>query len=308
MLYLFFGEDNFRSRERLHEFLEQLSDSKDRMFSLSWLDADTFAKPSFEELVREESLFGGHYIIVCENLFQEEDFSDFLVKNLELCACSKKIFVFCEDEVEPSHLRNFQKFAAKIEEFSFLPPSQLRVWLEKEAKEKKVEMTSGLREELIQQCGNNLWLLSQEIEKYALNSEKGFLGKKKEVEKVNIFHLTDAIAAKDRSRAWFLFQKAMLSGADIEEIFWKIVWQVKNLLMIKKLQFASPTGGPLSEKKITEKTHLHPYVVKKTVSSIRLYTEEELARYSSELINLYNNARRGRTDFETGIEKFLIKL
>ncbi len=301
MLYLFLGEDNFRRRERLHEFLEQLSVDKDRTFSLSWLNADTFAKPSFEELVREESLFGGHYIIVCENLFQEEDFSGFLVKNLELCACSKKIFVFCEDEVEPSYLRHFQKFAAKIEEFSFLPQSQLRVWLEKEAKQKGIEMTSGLREELIRQCGNNLWLLSQEIEKYALNSEKEFSGRKSEAEKVNIFHLTDAIAAKDRGRAWFLFQKAILSGADVEEIFWKIVWEIKNLLLVKKLQ-------PLPEKKIVEKTHLHPYVVKKTASATRLYTEKELAQYSSELINLYHNARRGLTDFETGIEKFLIKL
>ena len=301
MLYLFFGEDGFRSRERLHEFLEQLSDGKDRMFSLSWLDADTFAKPSFEELVREESLFGGHYIIVCENLFKEEDLSDFLVKNLELCKRSKKIFVFCEEELKSPYLRHFQKFAEKVEEFSFLSHPQLRVWLEKEAKKRGIEMTSGFREELIQQYGKNLWTFSQELEKYALTLKKEFLGKKTGVEEVNIFHITDAIAAKDRGRAWFLFQKAMLSGADIEEIFWKIVWQIKNLLIIKKLQ-------PLPEKKIIEKTHLHPYVVKKTASSVRLYAEEELAQYSSELINLYHNARRGRTDFETGIEKFLIKL
>lgn len=301
MIYLFFGEDNFRSRERLHEFLGQLSDGKNRTFSLSWLDADTFAKLSFEELAREESLFGGHYIIVCENLFQKEDLPDFLVKNLELCKCSKKIFVFCEESLEPSHLRYFQKFAEKVEEFNFLPLPQLRIWLEKEAKKKEVEMTSGLREEMIQQYGRNLWLLSHELEKYALNSVKESFSRRPEAEKVNIFHLTDAIALKDRSRAWFLFQKAMLSGSDIEEIFWKIVWQIKNLLIVKKLQ-------PLPEKKIVEKTHLHPYVVKKTASATRLYTEEELARYSSELVNLYHNARRGRTDFETGIEKFLIKL
>jgi len=301
MLYLFFGEDNFRRRERLHEFLEQLSDGEDRTFSLSRFDSDTFAKISFEELAREESLFGGHHIIVCENLFQEEDLPDFLVKHLELCKCSKKIFVFCEEELKSPYLRHFQKFAEKVEEFNFLSLPQVRIWLEKEAKKREVEMTSGLREELIQQCGRNLWLLSQELEKYALTLKKEFFGKKNGAEEVNIFHITDAIAAKDRGRAWFLFQKAILSGADIEEIFWKIVWQIKNLFMIKKLQ-------PMPEQKIVEKTHLHPYVVKKTASSTRLYTEEELARYSSELINLYHNARRGQADFETGIEKFLIKL
>ncbi len=81
MLYLFFGEDNFRRRERLHEFLEQLSGGENRTFSLSRFDSDTFAKISFEELAREESLFGGHHIIVCENLFQEEDLPDFLVRS-----------------------------------------------------------------------------------------------------------------------------------------------------------------------------------------------------------------------------------
>ena len=301
MLYLFFGEDNFRSRERLHVFLEQLSDSKDRTFSVSRFDADTFERTAFEELVREESLFGGHYIIVCENLFQEEDIADFLAGKLELCACSGKIFVFCEDVLKAVYLKQFQKFAEKVEEFGLLPLPQLRSWLEKEAKNRNIELNSGFREEMIQQYGRNLWLLAQELEKYSLTQKKESLGRKKEMEEVNVFHITDAIAVKERGRAWFLFQKAILSGADVEEIFWKIVWEIKNLLLIKKLQ-------PLPDKKIVEKTHLHPYVVKKTASATRLYKEEELARYSSELIDLYHNTRRGLTDFETGIEKFLIKL
>ncbi len=65
---------------------------------------------------------------------------------------------------------------------------------------------------------------------------------------------------------------------------------------------------PAPEKKITEMTGLHPYVVKKTASASRFFTEEELSRYSAELINLYHDSRRGLADFDAGLEKFLIKL
>ena len=298
MIYLFFGEDNFRSRQRLHEFLEKIK--KNNSFSLFFFDGDTFSKPAFEELVAGKSLFGGSYTVVCESLSKDPIIADFIEKKLKSCANSENIFVFWEGILESSLLNAFKKYSEKIEEFKPLSLREAKLWLDKEIKIKRIEIPGALKEELIEQCGNNLWLLSSELEKYELSSKEE-LNLNKKAKQINIFHIVDAVLEKDRSRAWFLFQKAIMSGFDPEEIFWKIVWQIKNLLLIKKLPFSS-------EKKIIEMTNLHPYVVKKTLFAGRNFSEEELTKYSSELIDLYHNARRGLADFETGIEKFLIKL
>ncbi len=298
MFYLFFGEDTFQSRRRLHEFLEEIS--KKSRHSSVWLAPHDFTKPYFNELLRTSSLFGEKQIFVCENLLKEGETADFIVKNTKLCAKSENIFIFWEEQLETPLVNAFKKHAEKNEEFKFLSPREIRAWLENEAAGRKISLPSNLKEELAKQCGADLWSLSQELEKYCLTLKTDSFSENKK-EETNIFHITDAIASRDKSRAWFLFRQAMMNGMDAEEIFWKIVWQIKNLLLIKKLM-------PASEKKITETTRLHPYVVKKTASASRLFTEEELSKYSSELIELYHNSRRGLADFDTGVEKILIKL
>jgi DNA polymerase III delta subunit len=298
MIYLFFGEDNFRSRQRLHEFLEKIK--KNNFLSLFFFDSDTFFRPAFEELVAGKSLFGGNYTVVCESILKDSIVADFIEKNLKSCADSENVFVFWEEILESSLLDAFKKYGGKIEEFKPLSLREAKLWLNKETEKKEIEIPAALKEELMEQCGNNLWLLSSELEKYELSSKEG-LNLNKKAKQINVFYIVDAVLEKDRSRAWLLFQEAIMSGLDPEEIFWKIVWQIKNLLLIKKLPFSS-------EKKIIEMTNLHPYVVKKTLFAGRNFSEEELAKYSSELIDLYHNARRGLADFETGIEKFLIKI
>ncbi len=300
MLYLFFGEDTFRSRQALREFIEAASKDKSRPFSISWLSPDTFSRANFEEFQRTENLFGGKYLIVCEDLLKEAETADFVTKNLKSCSRSENIFLFWEETLEPVFFSTFKKHAENISEFKPLSPLKTRNWLENESKKREVSLAGGLSEELIRQYGSDLWSLSQALEKHALAPKVDlFLNRK--VSQVNIFHIADAVAEKDRGRAWLLFQKALLSGLDPEEIFWKITWQIKNLLLLKKLSLSS-------EKKIIEATNLHPYVVKKTLSASRNYSEEELAGYSSELIDLYHKARRGLADFDVGIEKFLIKI
>ncbi len=115
------------------------------------------------------------------------------------------------------------------------------------------------------------------------------------------FAICDAVAEKNKSRAWVLFQKALLSGIPAEEVFYKIVWQIKNLLLIKKLVAAGV-------KNLEKETGLHPFVIKKNLYAIKNFTEKELINYSFELLKIYHNIRRGLEEFPLGLEKFLIKL
>ena len=109
----------------------------------------------------------------------------------------------------------------------------------------------------------------------------------------NPFAIGDALASKNRIKSWILFQQALLSGISAEEIFYKIAWQVKTLLLVKK----NPKD-----------TGLKPFPLQKALYSVKNFTEKELINYSFELLKIYHDTRRGLEEFPLGLEKFLINL
>ena len=90
-------------------------------------------------------------------------------------------------------------------------------------------------------------------------------------------------------------------GVSSEEVFWKVWWQMKNLILVKKLHQAGVQN-------IEKKSGLHPFVVKKTLNSAKNFTETELHEISFDLVRLYHESRRGLQDFPIGLEKILLKL
>lgn len=125
--------------------------------------------------------------------------------------------------------------------------------------------------------------------------------KKSAQELFNIFALCDAFAERNRRRAWILYQRALMSGMTAEEVFWKLVWQVKNLLVVKNSLFDSPLTA-------VKATGWHPFVAKKNFQAVGNFTEEELKNYSRRLVGLYHDCRFGLDDFSLGVERFILKL
>lgn len=111
----------------------------------------------------------------------------------------------------------------------------------------------------------------------------------------NIFALADALAARDRRRLWVLSQQALRAGHSAEDIFWKLVWQVKTLLLVKR-----SSAGSLKTVK--------PYTATKAARSLKNFQPGELEQYSWDLLVLWHEARRGLIDFEIGLERFILKI
>src|SRR3989344_8757951 len=57
----------------------------------------------------------------------------------------------------------------------------------------------------------------------------------------NIFALTDAFGARNKKDAWIIYQKALLAGLSAEEIFFKIIWQVKSMLIASRTKSVEET-------------------------------------------------------------------
>ena len=117
----------------------------------------------------------------------------------------------------------------------------------------------------------------------------------KKGQEFNIFSLTDALGAKNKKKAWALYQKALLAGLSPEEIFFKIVWQIKTLLIASRTKNVSETD-----------MKVFPY--NKAKGYLRNFKSGELENLSEKLVIGYTLARQGENEIETLLEKIILAL
>jgi DNA polymerase III delta subunit len=110
----------------------------------------------------------------------------------------------------------------------------------------------------------------------------------------NIFQLTDALSARDKRNAWIIYERALASGMAADEVYWRVMWGVKALLLASKTD--------------AESSGLNPFVYKKAKANLRNWKTEELEKLSETLVLGYHDARRGIGEIETLIEKTLLNL
>ncbi len=107
-----------------------------------------------------------------------------------------------------------------------------------------------------------------------------------------LFPFCDSLAMKRKHDAWVLFQNALYNGIPEDEIFKKVFWQLKTLLTVKK------EGG----------IGMHPFFYKKNKKAASFFSEAELKKHLSELVELYHKDRYGFSDLASGLEKFIFKI
>ncbi len=135
----------------------------------------------------------------------------------------------------------------------------------------------------------------KKLGKFAEKIEELTLAEGKKKETFNIFSFTDAIGERNKKNSWILYEKAVFSGMAPEELFWKVVGQIRNMILVKKTKSATEAG-------------LHPFVYGKAKGFLRNFKEGELENLSEKLVIGYHQARRGEGEIETLLEKTLLSL
>lgn len=112
-----------------------------------------------------------------------------------------------------------------------------------------------------------------------------------------LFKITDAFGQKDIQTAWLSLQKALLAGLSHEEVFWKLIWQIKNMILAKKIENKEISG---------QEVDMKPNVLAKSRSFARNFSSGELSDLHERLIDIYASSRSGATDMDVSIEQFIL--
>lgn len=314
MIIFLYGEDEFRSNRKLAEiknkFLEKNPDVTSGLFNF----AEPAAKIS-EMLLKLSSggLFSNKKLAIAKNILQnktaaeDKEFLDYIKREER----RDLTLIFWEKEKFDKKLRlaKFLLENAKKQEFNFLAGSKLTNWIIEEIQRTggdNISIGPKVAEKLSIFVGNNLSLLSKEIEKLVAYKNKGEISEedvdllvKSKVDS-DIFKTIDSLARQDKKTAVRLLHNHLGAGEDPFYLLSMYFYQFRNLLKVKAL-----AEKKIPERDITQKLKLHPFVVRKSLEQGKGFSFDKLRNLYKNLCDVDFGAKTGKVEIELALDKFI---
>lgn len=312
MILFFYGEDTFRLKQKIRALKEKFISASLGDTNLAILDGKTI---SFEEIVRQVlamPFLSKKRLVIIENFLQSaaketiDQLSQFLKK-----VPQSTVLVFSEEGVPDRRTSLFRKLnqPGQAQEFVLLGGEQLRRWIRKTVEDRQGIIESIALNKLIEYLGNDLWRISNEIDKLLaynrkISPESIELLVKPEIQ-ANIFVLIEQAAAKNLGAAIRELYRLLNSNHNELYIWTMIIYQFRNLLIIKDILEKSPR---LSRFELSKKTGLHPYVVQKTVILAAKYEESKLKEIYQNLLDFEIKIKTGKMEARVALELVIFRL
>ena len=148
MLYLIYGDDFEKARAKARELIADLLKKRPGA-EVFRLEDEMVNASKLDELSGSQGLFQRKYIVFADNVFRSEEAKEIVLGKLKSLAESENIFIFLEDELGKTDLKELEKFAEKVQRFSGV------------AKKEKPFNVFSLTEILGRRDKRGLWVLYQ---------------------------------------------------------------------------------------------------------------------------------------------------
>jgi DNA polymerase III delta subunit len=139
MLYIYYGSDTNKIREKAIRVAKEHSKSVER------IDSDTFSKNCIEDAVQAASLFGDSATYIIDTPTANPELWESLLDNIQSIYHSNKLFIVIEEEFPVATLKKNQAFVSKVEVFKKNKSTPFNIFT--------------LADALLRKDKKNLWLL-----------------------------------------------------------------------------------------------------------------------------------------------------
>ncbi len=339
MIIFIYGEDTYRSRQKLKEIRDKyLHDVDPGGSSIISIDGENATLEKINETIGSSSLFTKKRMIIIERLFANKNKtifdqlysyfqqSPFLFKG---SGTKRKktdvdnIIVFWDDMTGKQTVNNkFWRFLSKqkyTQNFKTFSNTEATSWVKREVKAQGAKIKHQAAFSLTSLLGSNLWQLVNEINKlisYKRGQQKKFLNSDKEViieaedvERLvrgnfneNIFALTDAVSNKRKSLAMKLFEQEIEAGTTESHLIFMVIRQFRILLQVRQSLDKGHTA-----RKIISQLGLHPFVVQKCLTQVRNFSLPTLKNILHRLIVIDKKIKSGQTETKSALGMFIAR-
>lgn len=292
MLFFLYGENTFRSTEKVKQIKEKFAKEVDNKgYNILNLDGETLNLEKFYEAVKQSGFLSVKRLIIVKNLTKNKKRKDLDKEIISFLKTQKddkaeNYLIFWEEgnpkknETLVKTLLGF-KYASEFKNFT---PAETLNWLEEKIKTNDGKIEKDAAKTLVAYLGNNLWQLDNEIDKllaYKKNqpitiSDIDLLVQAKLDD--NIFNLTDAVGSRNKKLALKLVNEQLGVGVNQLYLLTMIVRQFRILLELKSL--AEEHG---TYQKAANLSSLHPFIIRKTWPLLSLFTLDQLKKIYAKL-------------------------
>jgi len=310
MIILLYGEDTFRSQQKLKEIIKEYQTKHQTGLNLMRFKEGDFDFSQVREKIEAVSMFDEKKLIILEDIFKNKDFQenffDYIKKNK--LKDSQDIIVALHQAGKLAGA-NFKRQVNMFEEFKLLEGADLVNWIKKELDKNRATISQGAIKKLAAYLGNDLWQMNNEINKLIsytnnqpINEEDIDLLVKAKMD-VNIFRTIDALARKDKKTALKLLHEHLEQGENEMYLFSMFVYQMRTLLKLKDL---IDKGTPFYN--LAKKSGLHPFVVKKSSEQLRNFGLDQLKKIYQRLLEIDLALKTGRLDGPTALDLLVAEI
>lgn len=314
MIYLFYGLDNYRSREKIRELVVSYKKAHNQTADLKIFDFDN-EKVQFSALKDSSqtmSLFKTKRLFILENFFgnQTEDFKEKFIENFDFFLLSEDILVFHENAIPRANDALFKRLLAKAKCLLFEPLSGAKLdhWIEKKVQEYGCLIEAQAKKALELYVGSDLWRMDNEIKKACAYCNRGQI-RLEDVKLLvrpniesEIFKTMDCLSRRDLKAATASLLRHIKNGDAPQYLFYMVTNQFRSLLLIKDMQ-EKGENFPAMAKTLA----LPPFIVSKLAGFSGNFTLQELKEDYNLLKKLDVDTKTGRIEPDTALEVFLSK-
>lgn len=309
MFIFLYGEDTYRSSQKLQEIVNEYKKVHETGLNLIYFDCQKSNFEEFKNSVQSISMFREKKLIILKQGFFNTNFKEKFLQWAKPARESENIIIVYENQTvkKTDALFKFLKTKAKTQEFNYLVGKKLEDWVDKEFQKYGAKIEWSARAKLINFVGKDLWQMSQEIRKLSAYKLKGII-QVKDVEllvvpkiETDIFKTIDAIAQKNKKLALLLLHKHLAKGDAPLYLLSMINFQFRNLLVVK--DFMENRCNTYNNLRIPG---MHPYVARKSSAQAQNFTFDKLKKIYYKLLAIDTKIKTGKVDARMALDMFVI--
>jgi len=314
MLYFLYGEDSYRAREKLEAIKVKYIDASLGDTNLVVLDAQDKSL-DINRITRELlalPFLAKHRLVVIKNLLKVK-------ANKNLQAAMEKLIpkipdtthlIIYEDNLPDRRLALFKKLIklGSSQEFKPLDGFALNNWVEQKCSSYNSKIDRKAVEKLVGYVGNDLWRMDNEIQKLINFNPEAITVEDIEIliipkETSAIFVFIDFLAKRDIKNTSQELHKLMASRENELYVLSMIVYQFRNILVIKDLLERN-----IPEREIARESKLHPFVVQKTIPLAKKYSMITLKKIYQDLLDYDLKIKSGKIEPKAAISMLIFEI
>lgn len=336
MLFFLYGEDDYRSKEKLNEIKKKfIKDVDESGYNIVLLD-ENITVEKFSKEFSQTGFLARKKLIIIKNLLKQNitrDLEDIVLNCLNKFKNHKEQVRYNKDQAESDkndniivfyeswlphskkeplsgvRLKIFKKLDSfkYSQEFKKLDNYKTIQWIQKEFEKNGKTIDKKSADLILASAGNNLWVLKNEIDKisnYTKNkeiNEKDIKGLISMILNDDIFLFSDYLAQNNKKMALKLLDDQIDSGVNSIYLLTMIIRQFRILFRIK-----SAMGEGVTENRLASYLSLHPFVIKKSIASVKLYSLNDLKKIYRKLLKLDQKIKSSKLKSKTLIDLFIL--